>query len=465
MQHLGFTRLGNPHGYPLAIIHGWGCDSSFLRPLAEMFPERDIYLIDLPGYGKSAHLAPLASDFTTTTVLLINTIPYAADVISWSFGTLYALHAISAISSPCLSPESYTHLLLHNPKLTELECESSICTRDGAIESAAATALKDAPIKFVSTQSRTSDASTIEAESTPNYSTPTLRTQRHCERRIAATAEATTLDATGAGAASAAGSSKPQRSLLDCSLCPSAKRPYVRSLITICGSPRFPSDPNWDGMSAMKILKCNTVLTPHRVEMILRLFYRMMAANATPKEAAYIKEVALSHPPVPFEVLQAGIQAVSYIDERPALQYLKVPSLHLFGAQDTLVPSTIAPYLNQPPLHTSYVFPYSSHNPYLSEPERFKRVVSEFFEQVAPMDFSPFSRREQKGKVHATIGTGLEDNPSHQIVSTQSSGTALKSATPEASPAASSAGPASAAVTTEQDNSGLSSFMAQNESA
>ena len=29
MQQLGFTRLGNPQGYPLAIIHGWGCDSSF----------------------------------------------------------------------------------------------------------------------------------------------------------------------------------------------------------------------------------------------------------------------------------------------------------------------------------------------------------------------------------------------------------------------------------------------------
>ena len=103
MQQLGFTRLGNPQGYPLAIIHGWGCDSSFLRPLAEMFPERDVYLIDLPGYGKSAHLAPIASDFIASTYLLINTIPYAADVISWSFGTLYALHARSS-SEPNRNP-------------------------------------------------------------------------------------------------------------------------------------------------------------------------------------------------------------------------------------------------------------------------------------------------------------------------------------------------------------------------
>ena len=317
MQQLGFTRLGNPQGYPLAIIHGWGCDSSFLRPLAEMFPERDVYLIDLPGYGKSAHLAPIASDFIASTYLLINTIPYAADVISWSFGTLYALHAISAINNSSLNLESYAHSINNDPLLSQIEIQQS----------------------------------------------------------------------------QAPHSNDPQPSLLDCRFCSNPKSPYVRSLITICGSPRFPSDPNWAGMSAIKILKCNTVLTPHRVGLVLRLFYRMMASSSTAKEEAYIQEVTSQPNQIPYEVLQAGIKIVTYLDERPTLQNLRVPSLHLFGAHDPLVPCSIASFFNQAPLHSSYVFPYSAHNPYLSEPERFKQEVSKFFEQVATMDYSLLKQR------------------------------------------------------------------------
>lgn len=329
MQQLGFTRLGNPQGYPLAIIHGWGCDSSFLLPLAEMFPERDVYLIDLPGYGKSAHLAPIASDFIASTYLLINTIPYAADVISWSFGTLYALHAISAINNSCLNLESYAHLLDHNPLLSQIATQQAAPSNDAE------------------------SSCQITPEQPAN----------------------------------------PQPSLLDCRLRPNPKSPYVRSLITICGSPRFPSDPNWAGMSAIKILKCNTVLTPHRVGLVLRLFYRMMASSSTAKEEAYIQEVTSQPNQIPYEVLQAGIKIVTYLDERPTLQNLKVPSLHLFGAHDPLVPCSIASFFNQAPLHSSYVFPYSAHNPYLSEPERFKQVVSKFFEQIAAMDYSVLKQR------------------------------------------------------------------------
>ena len=94
-----------------------------------------------------------------------------------------------------------------------------------------------------------------------------------------------------------------------------------------------------------------------------------------------------------YEVLQAGIKIVTYLDERPTLQNLRVPSLHLFGAHDPLVPCSIASFFNQAPLHSSYVFPYSAHNPYLSEPERFKQVVSKFFEQVATMDYSLLKQR------------------------------------------------------------------------
>ena len=250
-------------------------------------------------------------------------------MISWSFGTLYALHAISAINNSCLNLESYAHLLDHNPLLSQIATQQAAPSNDAE------------------------SSCQITPEQPAN----------------------------------------PQPSLLDCRLRPNPKSPYVRSLITICGSPRFPSDPNWAGMSAIKILKCNTVLTPHRVGLVLRLFYRMMASSSTAKEEAYIQEVTSQPNQIPYEVLQAGIKIVTYLDERPTLQNLRVPSLHLFGAHDPLVPCSIASFFNQAPLHSSYVFPYSAHNPYLSEPERFKQVVSKFFEQVATMDYSLLKQR------------------------------------------------------------------------
>ena len=433
MQHLGFTRWGNPHGYPLAIIHGWGCDSSFLLPLAKMFADRDVYLIDLPGYGKSAHLAPMAGDLAATTYYLINTIPFAADVMAWSFGTLYALHAISAISNSCFNLEAYaasfmeaaeadkplispndprSRVSVSAPAATTTQGSSGGCTSMGTSIGS--------DINTPTTQIRTAD---IKLQRSTHAEHPLLKAavQEYlnscpyghftCGRPDAAAAEATgaTAEATGATATAtnaatvrtgAAGngnaistgsalSSMPERqTLLECKLCHGSQVPYIRSLITICGSPRFPSDPNWEGMSAMKILKCNTVLTPARLSKILHLFYRMMAHNASANESEYIKQVIAHAPPLPYEVLLSGIQTVTYVDERPAMQHLKVPSLHLFGAHDTLVPCSVAKFFNQDtPLHSSYVFPYSAHNPYLSEPERFEQVVRDFFESLAQFDY------------------------------------------------------------------------------
>ena len=401
MQHLGFTRWGDPHGYPLAIIHGWGCDSSFLLPLAKMFADRDVYLIDLPGYGKSAHLAPMAGDLAATTYYLINTIPFAADVMAWSFGTLYALHAISAISNSCLNLEAYAASFMdtaeadnqlispndphsrvsvsaHAATTTQGNTGSGTGTGTGT-GGTTTTQIRPADIKLQ--QSTHAEHSLLKAAE-QEYLNSCPYGHFTCGRTdaTATDATATTVSTGAAGNGSATGtgselSSMPERqTLLECKLCHGSQVPYIRSLITICGSPRFPSDPNWEGMSAMKILKCNTVLTPARLSKILHLFYRMMAHNASAAESEYIKQVIAHAPHLPYEVLLSGIQTVTYVDERPAMQHLKVPSLHLFGAHDPLVPCSVAKFFNQDtPLHSSYVFPYSAHNPYLSEPERFGR--------------------------------------------------------------------------------------------
>ena len=343
MQHLGFTRLGNSQGYPLAIIHGWGCDGSFLLPLTKMFPERDIYLIDLPGYGTSAALAPIADDFSATIYYLINTIPHGADVISWSFGTLYALRAISTINNPCVNLESLGPTVLANPLVKELKDQLH----------------EVASLNHYRIEDKGKGLSTNLNESPRANLGPTL-----------STLEDQAIERT---------------SLLAHQLCHQTEFPYIRSLVTICGSPRFPSDPNWRGLSPVKILKCNTELTPKRLKRLVHLFYRIMIdeRSSCREESEYIHELINNTPDVKPEVLMAGIKLVTFLDERPALEHLTIPSLHLFGAKDRLVPYELAQQFDGDPLHHAYVFQNSGHNPYLSEPELFEQVVRTFFDHVA----------------------------------------------------------------------------------
>lgn len=374
MQRLGFTRIGNKQGYPLAIIHGWGCDSSFLLPIARMFPDRDVYLIDLPGYGRSEHLASIAEDFSKTNYLLLNTIPCGADVISWSFGTLYALRAISTVNNPCLNFDVFEKNMVFScnqmQELFDAQAKDQIDSFDHmSVAQAAKLAHED-------------------------------------------------ID-------NGAGIPKPNGLTI-------YNHPLIRSLVTICGSPRFPSDPNWQGMSAVKILKCNTKLTPRRLNMVLNIFFRLVdskkkgsaknqdkaAINVSSKTDASLilktaqnqtdsekglnkldeKSTAAPTDPavkystamcssgdgkeIPYEVLMAGIRLVTFIDERPAMHHINIPTLHLFGALDPLVPASLSKYFDNPPLHRSYIFANSSHNPVQSEPEEFFKVVSDFYQSI-----------------------------------------------------------------------------------
>lgn len=374
MQRLGFTRVGNKQGYPLAIIHGWGCDSSFLLPIARMFPDRDVYLIDLPGYGRSEHLASIAEDFSKTNYLLLNTIPCGADVISWSFGTLYALRAISTVNNPCLNFDVFEMNMVFScnqmQELFDAQAKDQIDSFDHMSVAQAAKLAHE-------------------------------------------------------GIDNGAGIPKPNGLTI-------YNHPLIRSLVTICGSPRFPSDPNWQGMSAVKILKCNTKLTPRRLNMVLNIFFRLVdskkkgsaksqdkaAINVSSKTDARMslktaqnqtdsekglnkldeKSTAAPTDPavkyskamcssgdgkeIPYEVLMAGIRLVTFIDERPAMHHINIPTLHLFGALDPLVPASLSKYFDNPPLHRSYIFANSSHNPVQSEPEEFFKVVSDFYQSI-----------------------------------------------------------------------------------
>lgn len=482
MQHLGFTRLGNPHGYPLVIIHGWACDGSFLLPLAEMFPDRDVYLIDLPGYGRSASLASIAGDLAATNYFLLNTIPYGADVISWSFGTLYALHAINTITDPCINLESYARTVTSNPEVRRIirnpnhpcchhtnPCCAEFINKHDLLKTGhyhhdllnkpsishyqihgshnehhhshvTCARLLRAPFSVKSSRNSTVLYSSHNTNSGSSSSSGCSgRCYCRCGRNLNRSrmfGGNNSLKLTNNTLKSSI-LSEPKATYLNCSkrihrgyitgywehhhshhqlarlkkyirqqlnirksiptdmterhsilsscLSHNHNQPFIRSLVTICGSPRFPGDPNWIGLSPVKILKCNIKLTPPRLERVVNMFYRLMSVNRmgnTP-ENNFIRKLIDQQPKVPYDVLMAGIQLVTYLDERPTLQHMSLPSLHLFGAHDRLVPCSLAEKFKGNPLHRAYVFDQSAHSPYLSEPEEFRQIIRAFYDRIA----------------------------------------------------------------------------------
>lgn len=257
MQTLGFKITGNPDGTPLALVHGWGADSSFMQPIADHYPNRRVMLIDLPGYGMSKHLHSVSNDFHATCKLLYDTVEPGCDLISWSISTLFALN---------------------------------VCNQ------------------------------------------------------------------------------QPRK---------------VNSLVTICGTPRFPKDPNWPGMSSNIVIKAKRFLNSKRAVRMLSVFFKRQILNIDESNEADlgfgIDELFRKLNDIDRETLLAGIDLMSYTDARADLNNLSIPSMHFFGATDLIVPPGIAHIIAGREGRNAFIFPYSGHMPFLSEAKLFYQQLDKFY--------------------------------------------------------------------------------------
>lgn len=80
-----------PKGRPLVVLHGWGTDSHFTQPIASLFPERPVILVDMPGYGINADHPEVGYNFDELVQTLYLSLPKACDLMSWSLSSLVAI--------------------------------------------------------------------------------------------------------------------------------------------------------------------------------------------------------------------------------------------------------------------------------------------------------------------------------------------------------------------------------------
>lgn len=78
-------------GDDLVLVHGWGMNGAVWHQTVEVLSHHfRVHVVDLPGYGHSAHLHAATLDEMTT--LLLERAPERAIWVGWSLGGLVATH-------------------------------------------------------------------------------------------------------------------------------------------------------------------------------------------------------------------------------------------------------------------------------------------------------------------------------------------------------------------------------------
>lgn len=154
----------------------------------------------------------------------------------------------------------------------------------------------------------------------------------------------------------------------------------IDRFISVCGTPRFPCDPNWPGFDYKYVLRCQELFSNPKNQRLLRLFFmKQSQCNTLPEDKnKYFIRCYENMLPVDMEVLHKGLMSMAHTDLREAFFSIKIPCFHIFGANDRLVKAETAGYVVDLPYHSTAVLQNSSHMPFLSEPEEFKRVINLF---------------------------------------------------------------------------------------
>ena len=159
----------------------------------------------------------------------------------------------------------------------------------------------------------------------------------------------------------------------------------VQALITVSSSPRFTSLPEerWPGTDPELLKKLQGIRSQENVYRVIDRFLSLQAMGSPTmkNDIREIKELLKDTPLPSYYELQAGLKTLADEDLRGCLTRIVCPCLHIYGQKDRLVPcqgSTIWPVNDHSLIH---IFQQSSHAPFISEPDNFRKVLLDFLDK------------------------------------------------------------------------------------
>ena len=159
----------------------------------------------------------------------------------------------------------------------------------------------------------------------------------------------------------------------------------LAGLITVASSPRFTADEqNWPGIKPETLASFQQQLSEDYQRTVERfLALQTLGSPSARQDARALKEVVLSQPIPPVEVLAGGLEILRCVDLRDEMLALQVPLLRIYGYLDGLVPRSVAALLDDRwPASASLIMEKAAHAPFVSHPQRFCEAVTQFSESV-----------------------------------------------------------------------------------
>ena len=96
---MSIYRETHGHGRDILLIHGWGMSGNVWESVADKLSrEYRVTIVDLPGYGRSAHYVLPQYNLQTLADELVSLVPQGATVLGWSLGGMITLQM--ALSYP-----------------------------------------------------------------------------------------------------------------------------------------------------------------------------------------------------------------------------------------------------------------------------------------------------------------------------------------------------------------------------
>jgi pimeloyl-[acyl-carrier protein] methyl ester esterase len=154
----------------------------------------------------------------------------------------------------------------------------------------------------------------------------------------------------------------------------------VEALISVASSPCFTAQEAWPGIKPETLQNFQQQLGTdfqRTVERFLAL--QTMGTENARQDARQLKDVVLSQPMPSVEVLEGGLEILRQDDLRASLDDLTLPFLRVYGYLDGLVPRRIAEELDTRwPHSSSVVMEKAAHAPFISHPEAFTQLITNF---------------------------------------------------------------------------------------